>query len=58
MDIQKKLETARILVLLDCKKMTKTKLADDLGMTRVTLDARLKLSNWGKLEMIALNEIK
>ena len=37
--------------------MTKTDLAEKLGITRVTLDTRLKKENWKKGEIVLLKQI-
>lgn len=48
--------TDKIKSLL-CKGITKVEIANKLGVTRVTLDVRLKLSNWKKGELAIIKSL-
>tara|TARA_R110002020_G_scaffold8028_2_gene33062 strand:+ start:205 stop:378 length:174 start_codon:yes stop_codon:yes gene_type:complete len=43
--------TTKLQRLLDGTDITKAFLADEIGISRTTLDSRLKLSNWKKSEV-------
>ena len=49
--------TKRIINKLDANQITKIELAEKLGISRVTLDTRLRKSNWRKGELSLLKEL-
>ena len=51
MHITKITATIKVNAMLNSYRITKIDLADKLGITRPTLDKRLKLNNWKKGEM-------
>lgn len=54
--MEKQKATEKINNLLSIGK-TKVELSDKLGITRVTLDTRLKLSNWRKGELTIIKAL-
>ena len=49
--------TEKIQVLIDQRLITKTDLAEKLGITRKTLDVRLSKGNWKKGELLILENL-
>ncbi len=47
----------RIMQKIDAGQITKFDLAEELGITRVTLDTRLQKDNWKKGEKVLLKSI-
>lgn len=56
MDFKEK-HTIVVKSLLDCSIFTKTDLAEKLGISRPTLDTRLKVSNWKKGELAIIETL-
>lgn len=53
----KEKHTMVVRSLLDCSIFTKTDLAEKLGISRPTLDTRLKLGNWKKGELAIIDSL-
>lgn len=49
--------TRKVQEKIDSQNITKTWLSDFLGVTRVTLDARLQKGNWKKGELVLLQKV-
>lgn len=49
--------TDRVKALIVAGRSTKVDLSQKLGITRVTLDTRLKKSNWRKGELAIINQL-
>ena len=48
----------KVLNLLSSNKITKVELSSKLGISRPTLDKRIKDGNWKRLEKVYVNTLK
>ena len=53
----KEKHTTVVKALLDCNIFTKTDLAEKLGISRPTLDTRIKQHNWKKGELAIIETL-